>query len=467
MENAIKEELKRIPKIDELMQSLRSRGVFESFTKKVILQVCRETMNELREAILENGEFLPPENEIIDRIEAKICRLRSRCLRPVINATGIILHTNLGRAPLCEDALKNIVEVSRGYTNLEFNLEEGRRGSRYDHLKGIICKLSGAEDAIVVNNNAAAVLLALNTLAEGKEVIVSRGELVEIGGEFRIPEVMEKSNAILREIGATNKTHPEDYIKAIGENTGLLFKAHSSNYKIIGFTGEVGPAELAQLGSKYGIPVMYDLGSGCFVDLDHFGLVREPTVQEAVATGIDVLTFSGDKLLGGPQAGIIVGKRDWIGKIARNPLSRALRIDKLTIAALEATLALYLGGEEKAIASLPALRALTEPLPAVQKRAKRLQRKIALLRLDDVTSHLKRDFSLAGGGSLPGNEIPTFLVGIRSTLISPNRIESSLRRLDPPIITRISEDEVFFDLRTLSEEDFPFILDGLQEIAKK
>ena len=467
MENAIKEELKRIPKIDELMQILRSRGVFESLTKKVILQVCRETMNELREAILENGEFLPPENEIIDRIEAKIGRLRSRCLRPVINATGIILHTNLGRAPLCEDALKNIVEVSRGYTNLEFNLEEGRRGSRYDHLKGIICKLSGAEDAIVVNNNAAAVLLALNTLAEGKEVIVSRGELVEIGGEFRIPEVMEKSNAILREIGATNKTHPEDYITAIGENTGLLFKAHSSNYKIIGFTGEVGPAELAQLGSKYGIPVMYDLGSGCFVDLDHFGLVREPTVQEAVATGIDVLTFSGDKLLGGPQAGIIVGKRDWIGKIARNPLSRALRIDKLTIAALEATLALYLGGEEKAIASLPALRALTEPLPSVEKRAKRLQRKIALLRIDDFTSHLKRDFSLAGGGSLPGSEIPTFLVGIRSTRISPNRIESSLRQLDPPIITRISEDEVFFDLRTLSEEDFPFILDGLQEIAKK
>jgi L-seryl-tRNA(Ser) seleniumtransferase len=465
MDLAKQEALKRIPKIDEVLLILRSRNVFDRVSKDIVLQVCRETVEEIRRDILESGGSAPSGPQTADRVELKIGALRSGHLRPVVNATGVILHTNLGRAILCEEALQNLLALGRSYSNLEFDLETGKRGSRYDHLRGILCELTGAEDAMVVNNNAAAVLLAVNTLAEDREVIVSRGELIEIGGEFRLPDVMEKSKAVLREVGTTNKTHEADYEKAISEKTGLLFKAHTSNYKIIGFTGEVGVAEFAELGHRHGIPVMHDLGSGCFIRLDQYGMEREPTVQETVAAGIDIVSFSGDKLLGGPQAGIIVGRRNWIRKISQNPLNRALRIDKFTIAALEATLSVYLEGEEKAAARIPALRALTEPVAQIEKRARKLLRLVTRPEIEGLTLALKRDYSMAGGGSLPGRQIPSVLVGLRSDRISAGRFESSLRRLDPPIIARITEDEVLFDLRTVLDEELPVIANGIRRIA--
>ena len=464
MDDSKKKALKQIPKIDELLDILKSRGVPETFSKSMMLRACRETAEEIRKAVLEKGSPAPSENEVADRVQQKLRSLYSCRLKPVVNATGIILHTNLGRAPLCREALDNIIAVARGYANLEFDLEEGKRGSRYDHVRDILCELSGAEDALVVNNNAAAVLLAVNTIAAHREVIVSRGELIEIGGEFRLPEVMEKSGAILKEVGTTNKTHAADYEKAIGDHTGLLFKAHTSNYKIIGFAGEVGMSELAAIGKKYGIPVMHDLGSGCFVELDRFGLEREPTVQDAVATGMDVITFSGDKLLGGPQAGIIVGRREWIQKIAQNPLNRALRIDKLTIAALEATLNCYLSGDQKAASHIPTLKALTEPVEDVEKRGRKLLRQIKGQKIEDLSLSLRRDYSMAGGGSLPGQLIPTILIAIHAARISPNRFEAALRHLSIPVIARISEDELLLDVRTLPEETFPIVLGGLREI---
>ena len=433
-DQAKNEALKKIPKVDALMLILQGRGLDARISRDLAVGLCREAVNEIREAILNRGESAPSETETADRIQRKIEGMDRYRLRPVVNATGIILHTNLGRAPLCEEALRHVAEVSRGYCNLEFDLSEAKRGSRYDHVRELVCGLTATEDAIVVNNNAAAVLLALNTLAEGRQVVVSRGELIEIGGEFRLPEVMEKGNAVLKEVGTTNRTRLADYEKAINENTGLLLKAHTSNYRITGYTGEVGLAELVGLGKKYGIPVMDDLGSGCLVGLDRFGLQREPTVQETVSTGVDVVTFSGDKLLGGPQAGIIVGKTVLIQRIRKNPLNRALRIDKLTIAALEATLKIYRRDPSQAVQAIRALKALTEPAAEVEKRAKKMLRKIRRAKLDALQCTLKKGFSMAGGGSLPGQEIPTFLVSIHSTRISPNKMEALLRGLEVPVV---------------------------------
>ena len=460
-----KETLKQLPKIDELMLILKSQKVFNCISRDVALQVCRDSVGQIRRDILTNNAAAPSEKEILALILQRIEKLSSYRLRPVINATGVILHTNLGRAPLCREALNNLIAVGRGYSNVEFDLEKGKRGSRYDHLRDLLRELTGAEDAIVVNNKAAAVLLALNSMAAGKEVVVSRGELIEIGGEFRIPEVMEKSNALLREVGTTNKTYAADYERSITDKTGLLFKAHTSNFKIVGFTAEVSLEDLVALGNRYGLPVMHDLGSGCLIDLKQYGMEREPTVREAVASGADIITFSGDKLLGGPQAGIIVGKKDWIRVIAQNPLNRALRIDKLTIAALEATLQLYMGGDEKAISHIEALRNLTEPLQRIEKKAKKLLKKMKALQLSLFSFACKKDFSMAGGGSLPGQKIPTFLISMRSDRISPNSLETAFRNLDTPVVVRISEDEVLFDLRTISENDFPGILNGIQKIA--
>jgi L-seryl-tRNA(Ser) seleniumtransferase len=381
----------------------------------------------------------------------------------VINATGIILHTNLGRAPLCREALERIVEVSRGYSNLEFDLAAGRRGLRYDHVREILCELTGAEDALVVNNNAAAVLLVLSSLARGREAVVSRGELIEIGGEFRIPEVMERSGAILREVGATNRTHLSDYERAIGENTALIMKVHTSNFRIVGFTEEVPVPDLVALGSRRGIPVMNDLGSGCFLRLERYGLQREPTVAEAVKEGADVITFSGDKLLGGPQAGVIVGRKDLLEAIKRNPLNRALRIDKLTLAALEATARLYLN-EQDAVAGLRSLTALTEPVEAAARRAGRLMRMLKREALPGVTLALRKGSSLSGGGSLPTQQIPTVLVALRSEGLSAARIDEKLRALPVPVVARISGDEVLFDPRTLSAEELSELRGALRAV---
>ncbi|MDI6742753.1 MAG: L-seryl-tRNA(Sec) selenium transferase, partial [Smithella sp.] len=361
------------------------------------------------------------------------------------------------------EALQRIVDVGKGYSNLEFDLAKGERGQRYDHVSSLICALTGAEDALIVNNNAAAVLLVLNTLADGKEAIVSRGELIEIGGEFRIPEIMQKSATKLREVGTTNRTRIGDYEKAINDNTGLIMKVHTSNYRIVGFTEEAGIESLVELGKSRGIPVMDDLGSGCLIDLDKYGLQHEPTVRERLATGVDVVTFSGDKLLGGPQAGIIVGKKEVLAKIKKNPLNRALRIDKFTLAALEATLMHYLN-PAAAVKKIRSLKALTEPVAAVKTRAEKLIEKLQKEKFDSLKFSLREDFAAAGGGSLPTQQIPTVLVAVKNKKMSASHMEEKMRQLEVPVIARVDKDEILFDLRTVGEDEFVFIIEGLKQI---
>lgn len=468
MDDHHKELLKNLPKIDEMMLLIERGGRLAGVPRELLKEACRSVVEELRSRILadqgRNGKLrLPTKEASAEKAAGAVEDFRKYRLRRVINATGVILHTNLGRAPLCRRALERIVEVARGYSNLEYDLEKGERGLRYDHVRRLLCALTGAEDALVVNNNAAAVLLVLNTLATGKEAIVSRGELVEIGGEFRIPEVMEKSGARLREVGTTNRTRHSDYERAIGPETGLILKVHTSNFRIMGFTEEADLASLVELGKKNGLPVMDDLGSGCFVELDRYGLEREPTVRDCIAAGVDVVTFSGDKLLGGPQAGIILGKRDVLERVRKNPLNRALRIDKLTLAALEGTMVQYLD-PETALADIRVLRALTEPLEAVRRRARRLVTTLRRTLKAATVVSIVEGSSMAGGGSLPTREIPTVLVGIRAASLSAASLEEKLRHWKTPVIARVSEDQVLFDLRTLEAEEFPEIRDALAAI---
>ena len=462
--------LKTIPKIDEVLLLLQRSGALDGVSRDIVVEKCRQVVEEIRRAILDSarpGEKPPPPvsaDDVAGEVRTRLLALSTYRLRRVINASGIILHTNLGRAPLCTDALQRIVAISQGYSNLEFNLDEGKRGLRYDHVRELLCCISGAEDGIIVNNNAAAVLLVLNTLSDRKEAIVSRGELIEIGGSFRIPEVMEKSGAVLVEIGTTNRTHLSDYEDAVGINTGVILKVHTSNFKVLGFTDEIGLDELAELGKRHTIPVVNDLGSGCFVQLDTYGFEREPTVQEVLRAGADVVTFSGDKLLGGPQAGIILGKKPILQKIKNNPLNRALRIDKMTLAALEATMMYYLD-LDRAVRDVPVLRSLTEPVADVERRARELAALLEQLSLKGLTFSVLELTSMAGGGSLPTQEIPTFVVAVQSDTISPSRLERKLRMLEVPIITRIYEDKVLIDLRTIAKDEFVFITNGIRHIA--
>jgi L-seryl-tRNA(Ser) seleniumtransferase len=468
MDDTLKEFLKNLPKIDEILNILEKDGISGEFPRNVVVDTSRSLVGEMRDAIVTSKGKPPrllPAQKAAEEVKKRLLKLREFSLKKVINATGIILHTNLGRAPLSEKAIERIVEVSRGYSNLEFNLEKGKRGIRYDHVRKILCSISGAEDAVIVNNNAAAVLLVLNTFSKGKQAIVSRGELIEIGGEFRIPEVMEKSGAILREVGTTNRTHLSDYENAIDDTTGLILKVHTSNFRTVGFTEEIGLPELVEIGKKKGIPVVNDLGSGCFVSLERYGFEREPTVQEALATGVDVVTFSGDKLLGGPQAGIILGKKKALEAIGKNPLNRALRIDKLTLAALEATVQEYLN-IDGALNNVRSLRTLTEPQGDVKKRAKKLLSLVKKLAPAGFSFDLKEGMSLAGGGSLPTQEIPTVLLAVNSKRFSSGRLEKKLRLLEVPIIARIYEDEILFDLRTIDENEFGLIEAGLKSISE-
>ncbi|MBN1614087.1 MAG: L-seryl-tRNA(Sec) selenium transferase [Deltaproteobacteria bacterium] len=462
--------LKNLPKIDEIVHILERKGLCAMAPKEIVRDACRRVVERERLRIMDPkgdaGTLRLPSIDVAAREAAGIIQgLHRYRLRRVVNATGIILHTNLGRSPLCPEALERLQKVGEGYSNLEYDLERGQRGVRYDHVRELLCALSGAEDALVVNNNAAAVLLVLNTLAEGKEAVVSRGELIEIGGEFRIPEIMEKSGALLREVGTTNRTHLSDYEKALCEKTGLILKVHTSNYRIVGFTQQVDLTILAALGRKSGIPVMNDLGSGCFVELDRYGLEREPTVQDVLQTGVDVVTFSGDKLLGGPQAGIILGGREMLGRIKRNPLNRALRIDKFTLAALEATMMQYLQPEE-AMGRLRVLRALSEPLASVKRRARRLLLQLRRLNVEGMTFSLKDGLSLTGGGSLPTQGIPTCAVSVKAVHLSADRLERRLRDLETPIVARISDDEVLLDLRTVDPGELSFIKEGFSALKK-
>jgi L-seryl-tRNA(Ser) seleniumtransferase len=469
MDNQRKEMLKNLPKIDEVILLLEKSGIYEKASREIVLETCRDIVQKMRDIILTaNDKQLPTmasDASAAARSVAEIINdLHRFKLRRLVNATGVILHTNLGRAPLCPEALLRIADVGHGYSNLEFDLARGVRGLRYDHVSRLICALTGAEDSLIVNNNAAAVLLVLNTLAEHKEAIVSRGELIEIGGEFRIPDVMTKSNSILREVGTTNRTRLADYEKAIGPDTGVILKVHTSNYRIIGFTEETELLQLVSLGKQHNIPVFDDLGSGCLIDLDRYGLQHEPTVREALATDVDVVTFSGDKLLGGPQAGIIVGKKDILAKIKKNPLNRALRIDKFTLAALEATLMHYLT-PETAPRTLRPLKALTEPLGDVKKRARKLMQKLKRADIPDLTCQLKEAKAAAGGGSLPMQEISTAVVAVKSAQLSASQMEAKLRQTAVPIIVRVDEDEILLDMRTVAEDEFGFIIEGLLHVT--
>ena len=359
--------------------------------------------------------------------------------------------------------VQNISVIAGRYSNLEYDIAAGKRGSRHSSVEGLLCEISGAEAALAVNNNAGAVLLCLETFARNKEVIVSRGELVEIGGSFRVPDVMAKSGGILREVGTTNRTHLGDYDNAIGENTALMLKVHRSNYSVIGFTAEVSLRELVELGADRGIPVMEDLGSGTFIDFSKYGLVREPTVQDSVASGTDVVTFSGDKLLGGPQAGIIVGKKSIVERIRQNPLARALRIDKLTLAALETILRLY-RDEEKAVRMIPTLRMLTMNIEAIEERSSRLAEELRAVGQSQLDISIIERSSRAGGGALPMMELPSRCLRIRLEGMSANALEKRMRGYQPPIIGRIEDDAFIVDPRTLDEDDLPIIKKAFEKV---
>jgi len=359
-----------------------------------------------------------------------------------------------------------MIDVARTYSNLEYDLEQGERGSRYAHVETLLCRLSGAEAAMVVNNNAGAVLLVLNTIAEGKEVVVSRGELVEIGGAFRIPDVMTRSGTLLREVGTTNRTHLDDYQEAISSQTALLLKVHTSNFRVLGFTSDVPLEDLVRFARRYDLPVMNDLGSGCLVDLSRYGLNKEPIVKEVVQTGVDVVTFSGDKLLGGPQAGIILGKKGIMDQIKLNPLTRALRIDKLTLAALESTLLLFLD-ENRAVQEIPTLHMLVLDKARLRRRGRRLLNRLARGVGKEVKLTLKEEYSQVGGGALPLQDLPTIALVVKPLHLSVNHLEEALRRGDPPIIARISKDELIFDMRTVFDEEIPLLAEGIQKALRE
>lgn len=451
--------LRRIPSVDEVIQSELLARLGPSVSRQEILSSVRMGLARLREEILraepEELSMLPQDRtRLAQRAGLEAIRLLGPSLRRVINATGVIIHTNLGRSILAKEAIEAVEEVASRYSNLEFDLDAGRRGSRQVHAEGILRRLTGAEGALVVNNNAAAVLISLNTLAKGREVVVSRGELVEIGGSFRMPEVMAHSGACLREVGTTNKTHVRDYEAAIGPETGLLLKVHQSNYRIVGFTQEVHLDALVQLGTSRGIPVMVDLGSGCLLDLTAWGIGREPTVQETLKSGVDLVTFSGDKLLGGPQAGIILGKGELVRRIRGNPLHRALRVDKMTLAALEATLRLYWDPSE-AVRRVPTLRMMVMSQGDVRRRAGLLAARLRRLVPPEVCVSVRREHSQVGGGSLPLVELPTWVVGLKVEGVPALKLEQALREGVPPVIARILKEEVILDLRTVQEEEVP------------
>jgi len=448
----IREKLSKLPSVDECLKSPQGQEWLGSFYRKIVVRSIREVIESRRKEILEEGSPDVSLDVISPEVEAAIRKHSAYKLRPLINASGIVIHTNLGRSLLSAKAIDNVSAVAAGYSNLEYDISKGKRGKRYSHLKGILLELTGAEDAVVVNNNAAAVLICLDTFARNREVIVSRGELVEIGGSFRVPEVMKASGAILREVGTTNKTHLSDYENAVCGNTGLLMKVHQSNYKISGFTEEVPVEKLVKLGKEFGIPVVDDLGSGCLISLERFGIYGEPTVQDVIKQGADLVTFSGDKLLGGPQAGIIVGREKLIQQIQKNPMLRALRIDKMTFAALEATFMQYLD-EDKAINDIPTLRMLTEAGDIIGRRAKKILSALNKAVPEQAEMKVLPDQSRAGGGSLPETDFPTFVVSIKPKSISVNELEKRLRLGNPPVIARIKEDVLLIDARTIQDSE--------------
>ncbi len=462
-----KELLKRIPKTDRLLENLP-----DTIPQGLRLSVCRRVLDRLRQEIMSDVTRKESEvsfERVLKRVQDELSRAMRPSLRPVVNATGVVVHTNLGRSLLTREICHQVFKVAVNYSNLEYDLERGRRGSRYSHVEEILCELTGAEAALVVNNNAAAVLLTLETLAKGKEVIVSRGELVEIGGSFRIPDVMARSGAILREVGATNRTHLRDYENAVNENTALLMKVHQSNFAVVGFTKKVSIKEMKELGKRHEIPVIEDLGSGNLVDLTPYGFVHEPTVQESLKAGADLVTFSGDKMLGGPQAGIIVGKRELVERIKKNPMNRAVRIDKLTLAGLEAVLRIY-RDPKKALEEIPTLRMLTMGFEETKRRARRLLRLIKARVGDGLLEPGYLDTtSRVGGGAMPLQVLRSRAVYIKSLSkeLPVSLIEERLRAESVPVITRIEDEGIVLDTRTIKDDEFKLVAESIKRVTGK
>jgi len=460
--------LRRLPAIGVLLEQDRIKELEGSHAHLIIAEAASEVVQEVRELILKDDKASAGavDLETITGLVVKRVDDKERpSLRKVINATGIILHTNLGRAVLATEAVKAIAEVAGSYSNLELDLSTGERGTRYGHVEKLLCRLTGAEAGMVVNNNAAAVLLILSALAKGKEVIVSRGQLVEIGGSFRIPDVMTQSGAILKEVGTTNKTHLRDYEHAITDNTGLLLKVHTSNYRIIGFTSEVPVQDLVKLGREKGIPVFDDLGSGVLLDSSRVGPGHEPTVREAIMAEVDVVSCSGDKLFGGPQAGIILGRKELIAEIKKHPLTRALRVDKFTLAAMEATLRLYFD-EGKARQEIPTLYMITRPREQLLAKAESLGGMIGDVLGARAAVEVVEGYSQVGGGALPEEDIPTYLISVRIVGMTVNRVEEKLRQQEPPVLARIQKDRLLFDPRTLFDGDAQVIVNHLKYIVE-
>ena len=461
---------RQIPSVDYLLESSTIKKILLGTPRALVLRAIHQVLDELRGNIerARIGDELPDLelNNVVDQIAEKVSILSQSSLRHVINATGVIVHTNLGRSLLSKQVIARFNSLAGCYSNLEYDLRTGKRGSRYVHVEDILMELSGAEGAMVVNNNAAGVLIALDTIAKGREVIISRGQLVEIGGSFRIPDVMRKSGARMFEVGTTNKTTISDYESAIVADTALLLKVHTSNFQIVGFTEEVGLEELVALGKKYSLSVMEDLGSGCFIDFSRYGLTKEPTVQASIAKGADIITFSGDKMLGGPQCGIILGKKEIISAIKANQLNRALRVDKLTLLALQETLYIY-RDEHKAIRQIPTLKMICQSYQSLCRKAKRLFGLIGKINENNFLISLCDGLSRVGGGAMPLEEIRTRLLCISPRQLSAPYVVNLLRSSNPPIITRLEKDQVLLDVRTIQEKELNIVAKAIKNICNK
>ncbi len=456
--------LMNIPGVNRILEDPRIQALAELYPRGLVVESVRTYLEKPRSAILQE-EAPPPldfDTVILDVISWCHTHLKPS-LRPAINGTGIILHTGLGRAPFSRAAQKALMETVKKYSTLQIDLETGQRGSRYVHVEELLKRITGAEAAMVVNNNAAATLLILNTLAGGREVIVSRGELIEIGGSFRIPDIMRRSGASLIEVGTTNRTHLKDYREALGPRTAMILRVHQSNYTITGFTKKVPLEELQELAHEHGIPVVDDLGSGAFVDLSKWGLAREPMVQDSVKDGADVICFSGDKLLGGPQCGIIVGKLLFIDRLKKNQLTRALRCDKMTYSVLEATLRMFLD-ENTLLKQHPVLKMMTEPASEVKKRCISLMRRMRTEIGERIQVKVLPDTSEAGSGSLAAEVLPTFVIALHVLGMSADLLAQKMRLSDPPVLGRIKENRYLLDCRTIDRDEFSKIMDALKKI---
>ena len=442
-------QLRNIPSVERVVScDLLAREV-KAYNRDWIVAIVRKQLEEARDAIRKGGDA-PSVEDVAEATIGAIRSVNRPAPQPVINATGVVIHTNLGRAPLSKSATEAAVLAAQGYSNLEFDLANGRRGSRQAHLQDLLQELTGAEAGLVVNNNASAVLLGLSALAAGKEVIVSRGEAVEIGGGFRVPDVLNQSGAMLVDVGTTNRTYARDYEDAITPKTGAFLKAHASNFRVEGFTASVEPSELATLGAKHGIPVLHDVGSGSLLLTETYGLAHEPTPQESVAGGVGLTFFSGDKLLGGPQAGIVVGSRELIGRLERHPLARAFRIDKMSLASLIATLLHYVRGEAER--EVPIWRMISAPLQLLRERAQSWSEAVSVL--PGVDSRIDESRSAIGGGSLPGETLPTWVLSLDCQGIAggAGRVMDRLRDGEPPVIARIEDERILLDPRTVPPE---------------